>query len=413
MSKQTQDHLQIIFQPFSEQPLGAVLKAALTGQIVPFHTFRAAVAFVKGSGVKHIRAELQEFVQQGGLVQLIFGIDQLGSSREGLAGLLSALNGKGSVWINHSIEKYITFHPKMYLFVSDITAFVIIGSGNLTEGGLYTNDEASLMYWLDLHNFEDRYLLQEVNANFDKWRDITEGNALLLTPDLLDDLVEAGLIPVEGGSEDRGDETKTVAPKVSSQSSDAFFKKSTTKRVAPRYKTSRLKQKKSILSPDEPVSQPTESSDESYVGFVMILQRTDAGTGQTTAGTSRRSPEVFIPLAARNAFPEFWGWPDLFSEDAARPGKMDRLNVKMWIGGGLVKVNMMTWPVKHDFRLRSEALRSAGTTGDILRIEKPAEDVGFDYYVEIIPQGTSDYDAYLDLCVNSVRNSKKRWGYYR
>ncbi len=86
----------------------------------------------------------------------------------------------------------------------------------------------------------------------------------------------------------------------------------------------------------------------------------------------------------------------------------------MRIGTAIVDVNMMTWPIKHDFRLRSEALRSAGNIGDILRIESTEGKNGFAYYVEIIPQGTIHYDQYLELCVNQVHssNSKKRWGYY-
>jgi len=417
MSKQTQDRPQIIFQPFSQQSIGTVLKAALTGQIAPFHTFRAAVAFVKSSGVKHIQTELQEFVKQGGVAQFVIGIDQLGSSQEGLTGLLNAVGDPGSIWINNTTERYITFHPKVYLFGSDTMALAIVGSGNLTEGGLYTNDEAFLVYGMDLHNSEDQALWQEINAYFDKWCDVTEGNALLLTADLLNSLVKAGLVLVESSSEEGEEGAKIVTPKVPSQpsfpTSSAFFKKSTIKRVAPRYKSVGVKPKKSFVLPKKPILQPSEFRKEDHVGFVMILQRTDVGIGQTTAGTSRRSPEIFIPLVARNALPEFWEWPELFSEDPARPGKMDRLNVKMRIGGESIMVNMMTWPVKHDFRLRSEALRSAGVPGDILRVEKPTKDTGFDYYVEIIPQGTSDYDTYLNLCVNSVRNSKKRWGYYR
>ena len=84
----------------------------------------------------------------------------------------------------------------------------------------------------------------------------------------------------------------------------------------------------------------------------------------------------------------------------------------MRLGGKIVTVNMMTWPDKHDFRLRSEALRSAGNIGDILRMEKvyPARD--FEYYAEIIPQETSQHPVYLALCRQAVRNSKKTYGYY-
>ena len=49
--------------------------------------------------------------------------------------------------------------------------------------------------------------------------------------------------------------------------------------------------------------------------FAMTLQNTDVGKGQTTPGTSRRSPEIYIPLIARNFAPDFWGWPNKFIED--------------------------------------------------------------------------------------------------
>ena len=74
---------------------------------------------------------------------------------------------------------------------------------------------------------------------------------------------------------------------------------------------------------------------------------------------------------------------------------------------------MMTWPDKHDFRLRSEALRSAGSIGDILRLEKADATIGFDYLAHIVPQGTQEHRHYLAFCVNRTKGrSNKLWGYY-
>ncbi len=176
-------------------------------------------------------------------------------------------------------------------------------------------------------------------------------------------------------------------------------------------------------NPDEPehldaedfeveIPEPVAAPRGNFRGFVMTLQKTDVGRGQTTAGTSARSPEIFIPLSARDYDSEFWGYPDDFTPDISKPGKMDRRGVRMRVGVNTVDVNMMTWPAKHDFRLRSEALRSAGNVGDILKIERTDGQGGFAYYVEIIPQGTLQYGQFLALCVNPVRNSQKRWGYY-
>jgi HKD family nuclease len=78
-----------ILQPFSEQRLGDVIKEALNKQDKEWHSFQAAVAFAKRSGVAHIQNELQSFIDQGGHVRMVIGIDQHGTSIEALSDLLS------------------------------------------------------------------------------------------------------------------------------------------------------------------------------------------------------------------------------------------------------------------------------------------------------------------------------------
>ena len=97
--------------------------------------------------------------------------------------------------------------------------------------------------------------------------------------------------------------------------------------------------------------------------------------------------------------------------DAGNPGKMDRSDVRMLIGTTVEHVNMMTWPAKHDFRLRSEPLRSAGAVGDVLRIEKTDGTRGYQYIATVIPQGTARDPNALAKCVHTVRNSPRVWGY--
>ena len=401
--------MRILIQPHGKVSLGEFLGKIFEGEFGNFKTFQAAVAFAKRSGVQHIGPHIAKAIQNGKKTRIVVGIDHHGTSQEGLEDLLQYCHPHGEIWINHCNEKYISFHPKIYLFENESVAIAIVGSHNFTEGGLYTNDEASAIHWLDLTKEEDANLLLELNGYFDIWCNPESENSRRLTVELLQKLLENGEVVSESLSSEEDQASTSLKPAKENGKRELIFAKSEVKRSAPKRKSPKSQTAKRSVS--KPKTE-TETVATGAKGFVMTLQRTDAGSGQTTKGTSRRSPEIFIPLAARDYFPEFWGWKELFEEDSERPGKFDRIGVKMRVGGETVLVNMMTWPIKHDFRLRSEALRSAGNVGDIMRIEKVENSVGFDYYVEIIPAGTSSYPHFLELCSNTTRNSKKTWGYY-
>jgi hypothetical protein len=156
--------------------------------------------------------------------------------------------------------------------------------------------------------------------------------------------------------------------------------------------------------------------------FVMILQNTDVGVGQTTKGTSRRSPEVFIPLAALDQNPGFWTFPGQFTADIAwnntHPanrrnglGKMDRMNVPMRIGV-IQSVRMFFNPRKGDFRLGNEALRSAGSIGDILFVRRVDPVNGFEYDIQVAPQGSPLFAQLAPFCNVQAPHSPKRFGYF-
>src|SRR5947209_3017195 len=130
-------YLKIIEQPLGKLRLGSFLQESLAN--AQWQEFRAAIAFVKYSGVKHVKGALAEFAQRA-TVRLSVGIDSGGTSVEGLSALLDAIKDKGEVWIFHNASRS-TFHPKVYLFKNENAAELVVGSGNLTEGGLFSNYE--------------------------------------------------------------------------------------------------------------------------------------------------------------------------------------------------------------------------------------------------------------------------------
>ena len=55
-----------------------------------------------------------------------------------------------------------TFHPKVYVIEDAKESRVVVGSGNVTEGGFYTNFEASAAIDLDRSNPLDAAMRRDV-----------------------------------------------------------------------------------------------------------------------------------------------------------------------------------------------------------------------------------------------------------
>ena len=396
--------MEIIFQPADQNRLGEFLNRNLTA---PWTNFRAAVAFVKRSGVQHIEQSLAEFAARGD-VQIIVGIDHGGTSFEGLQDLLAAVLPAGRVVVFHNPGS-LTFHPKLFLFKSDTAAELLIGSGNLTAGGLYNNYEVGVSYSLDLGQADDAEVLGSVEHLLDAWSDEASGTVSVLDADLLDRLLALGLTPGEEALEQAA-QARVVDGDVFPADDNPLPFVARREPAAPRRpRVARQRRAaQQVLFPD------VEDERVVLTHFVMTLQQTDAGVGQTTPGTSPRSPEIFIPLAARNENPMFWAWPYGFVEDPGTRGKFDRHRVRMRLGGNVIEVNMMTWPAKSDFRLRSQTLRRAGNVGDIIHLERVEDEgVDYEYAAEVVLQGDARYEEYLARCRRMVRPpSLKRYGYY-
>ena len=392
--------MEFIHQPSDSNRLGDYLSEGLAG---PWTQFRAAIAFVKRSGIRNIEGSLASFARSHD-VEIIVGIDHRGTSYEGLQSLLEAVSPAGKVVVFHN-PTFRTFHPKIYLFKSAVAADVVVGSGNLTEGGLFSNYEAGIRLRLDLSDPNEAVILKCVEQVLDLWGDQSLGTASLLDVQLLTRLAAWGLTPSERlVASSRRSEQESVGGLIGL----ADFPFTASAEPEGRRFPFRRRYPSERVSPEEPLIAPG-----SHIGFVMTLHQTDVGVGQMTSGSPRRSPEIFVPLAARNADASFWNWPGGFVEDLRRRGKFDRRDVRMRLANEIINVNMMTWPDRHDFRLRSESLRSAGNVGDILRMERALDpNADYEYYVEVIPHGTTQHPVYLALCSNPVRNSQKKYGYY-
>ena len=132
----------------------------------------------------HIADSLRMFARRGH-VRMTVGVSMGGTSVEGLESLLECLDGRGEVWVFHN-DNGPTFHPKVYFFSNDRNAKVIIGSGNLTQGGLFNNYEASIALALDLADPDDRALCAGVESVLDGYADRDSGTAVALSRETLE-----------------------------------------------------------------------------------------------------------------------------------------------------------------------------------------------------------------------------------
>jgi len=427
--------MQFIPQPFAEVRLGEFLLSHLADQ--QWTSFRAAVAFVKRSGTQHIRQPLQNFSAHA-QVRISAGIDLYGTSREGLRDLLDA-TPNGQIYIYRNNGPY-TFHPKVYLFKSAQRADVVVGSGNLTGGGLFTNYEASLAASLDLGVEADAAFLQTIEASLDVWSQPQAGMCYLLTPEFLEQLIAAGFVRTEAQlAAMQRPQPPAGAPPVGAGAGEAGG--APPPGAAPLFVSTAVPPAPAIVQaaaqvgevelaveaaelPSAAVLPPPGIVPVQAGGvtcFVMTLQNTDVGVGQKTKGTARRSPEVFIPLAALDLHPDFWTFPAQFKNDVAwnkahknrrnGHGKMDRMDVPMRIGG-IQSVRMFFNPRKGDFRLGNEALRSKGKIGDILFVRRVDLGNGFEYDIQVAPQGSPLFGQLAPYCNVQVPHSQKRFGYF-
>lgn len=418
--------IQFITHPQDKFRIGDFLRESFAE--TQWTDFRAAVAFIKVSGTKYITNSLSEFVSRGSSATITAGIDVGGTTVEGLESLLDGLSNKGDLFIFHNAGNY-TFHPKIYLFRNATHAKVAIGSTNLTEGGLFTNYEAGVQLLLDLQKEGDAALLLNIENSLRQWSTPQEGLCYKVTPDIIKQLILENRLPTEAviKAQKKRDREVRRADKVQS-----IFKG---RGVPPAPKPPIMEPDITSTSPedDEAIRLDDEDAQSLTVEeplpvmpqpgkfsvFLMTLQKTDVGVGQTTRGTQRRSPEIFIPLICRDYDPEFWGWPYAFvpdpnwtgSTDQNGFGKMDRTNVMIRMAGTTFPASIWYNPDKRDVRIRSESIRSAGMIGDIFYLERADGLAGFSYYAEIIPLGSLRYQEYLHMCTKGVRNSKKLWNY--
>ena len=438
----------IIAQPHHSYRVGDFLLENL--KLEKWTHFRASIAFVKKSGTKYIHTALDSFSKKND-VNVSIGLDHNGSSVEGFDQLLNAIKPNGKLWVYKNSAN--TFHPKVYLFKNKTHADIVVGSGNMTKGGLYENAEIGVRLQLDLTKSSDILFLNELENTLDIWSTAMPMRCIAVDAALIIKLHESGELPTEAEAASAINATKSAQLNVSVKKSSLF--NSITVQPAPNLLSSpTTAANKPVISPVVPkipmsiyaqvvTNKLPVNALVSALRFGMTLQNTDVGIGQTSTGTTRRSPEIFIPIGAVDLNPSFWGWinqtiadpkkykPDLIwraknatwitQKNAAnrrilRPlDKLDWEHVMVNLVGHNGYLNVAVWfnPDKIDIRFREANLRSAGAVNDILIVSQSPQGAIYDYDMEVIHINDPRYSSTYKLLTNKAPGgSFKRYGYF-
>ena len=128
------------------------------------HLLQIMSAFASGPAVEALEPFFDVFLSDGNAIEIIVGIDRQGTSRgaiDRLYELQHAYTKQISCRVFHAPSHSAIFHPKLYLFHTTEKLSAMIGSANLTLGGL-------------AHNFESIFLYRDISSKSNEAKQIVE-----------------------------------------------------------------------------------------------------------------------------------------------------------------------------------------------------------------------------------------------
>ncbi|HKP45552.1 MAG TPA: hypothetical protein VJT50_03070 [Pyrinomonadaceae bacterium] len=291
--------VEYISQPFppADNALGNQIKRLLTGQDGAFDRFVAIVAFVKFSGVSRLYSALQAFKKSGGESTVIAGIDHRGTTRQGLEGLRQVVD---DLYIYHDKSpQRRTFHPKVYVFSNSVDrAVVLIGSGNLTAGGLFSNYESHVRVDFDLNDRNDKTAFDILVAQIDTYRNSSCAEAT--TDELMERLKK--VLPDEattekGSAESEERESDARKSAEADPALEGIFDSSKNLLVPPErdIKLEHWRPKKGSSGGVPATAPPQQNAATAPQGFWKVLSNFDVSTTSSPG-------QIIIPIAFKRWF---------------------------------------------------------------------------------------------------------------
>jgi HKD family nuclease len=347
--------MQIAFlgQPFDDRNrLGILLRDALAQA----ESFWVLAAWAQVSGLRFLGSPLRGLRSRGGRSELIVGIDGGIATREGLD-LANELFDTVDVF--HDIEAR-TYHPKIFCVECEDKSVVIVGSSNLTEGGLFRNYEGNISLTLNHGNPQEARLLEDVRAFRDQFRS-PDMPSRRLDSSLLQELSKAGAFA--GARNERSREELIRQEKVRSLAQAIFGRR------------------RRALSSSPPISERASRSS---------LDR---------PRRARAKPSTLSP-----GEPDLAWWKQLTRSDAIRKDQRSHQRNYVILGKAGFEIDQKVW-FRYVFFDRVRWTQERMRTGPI----KEVAEVPFEVIVADEPLGT--FDVRIDHATNRIasQNNAPTW----
>ncbi len=177
---------EFIFQGFTARTHGAAVQELF--DVGKVRSVSISVAFVNEGGVEHIEAAIKPHAK---VTRVLAGIRNEITSIQGLERLRKLIGSR--LYTVDTGSRLLVFHPKFFLVRGEDRARMMIGSANLTLGGLNNNVEASLLLDCDLSDKTDRALIEGVEAELDSViADYTAHVAPVASKAVLEEMLNSG-----------------------------------------------------------------------------------------------------------------------------------------------------------------------------------------------------------------------------
>lgn len=384
-------------------------------------SLRVHVAWARDEGMYLLNSAIEPHVDD---VNLLVGINQRGTTAEALLRALAS-GFEVRLFYKHPSQ---TFHPKLYRFdggaAGEGSKTLIVGSSNLTRGGLTTNYEANLVLQYDAESegFPSSQSLADLWDRF--WvSPFTHG---IPDPETVKWFLERGYLATEAMIRRERRQQKGAGQR-NPEDVDRVRTSPPPRSPFPGYERVELP---FPVPPEVPVEPDAELVDADPVDLVprrdRFFVRTLTGNDvRKLHGLQTGTFEPDLGETARDRFPAFWGWPDQYevvTRDLPRHEWAARGRLFSKIRQGGVDIEVMLWYREErpghaaEHRLRPGpigAVRDATpddfTSDSLIVIERAPEETDYDFYVRLITGDELEFDDYAGYLTET--RPAHRFGY--